>query len=258
MARADRTSCGRRNGFTLIELLVVIAIIALLVSLLMPSLKQARDLAKWSACQAHMRHVGSAAAMYVPDNNDYMPPYGGPDRGEESPGYTDPGGVNYTSWYQSVLMTCWYKGGNYPDPPRNGDGVLRPYAGSAKHGVEGILSCPATKKGPTFMMINHRGLPKWPDYVFGEKSFGVNYAGACGIPISKIAVPGHMIYGAESLGWHIGIYQGFYDNPASSIGTTPWAHHFDNFDMAFCDGHVESGPLDTFYQHEYWFNPLVQ
>lgn len=255
---ADRISRVRGNGFTLIELLVVIAIIALLVSLLMPSLKQARDLAKWSICRAHMRQVGSAAVMYVSDNSDFMPPYGGPDGGDDPVGYTDPGGVHYTRWYQSVLMTCWHKGGNYPDPPRNGDGVLRIYAGSAKHGKEGILMCPATKKGPTKMMINHRGLPKWEDYVFGEKSFGVNYAGACGIPVSKIARADSLIYACESLGWHIGIYQNFYSNPEGSIGTTPWPHHFDNFDMAFADGHVDTGPLDTFYQPEYWFNPITQ
>jgi len=108
------------------------------------------------------------------------------------------------------------------------------------------------------MMINHRNLPKWVDYVFGEKSFGVNYAGACGIPVGKIPRADSLIYACESLGWHIGIYQGYYGNPAGSIGTTPWPHHFDNFDMAFCDGHVEAGPLDTFYQPEYWVNTITQ
>ena len=86
---ADRISRVRGNGFTLIELLVVIAIIALLVSLLMPSLKQARDLAKWSICRAHMRQVGSAAVMYVSDNSDFMPPYGGPDGGDDPVAFAD-------------------------------------------------------------------------------------------------------------------------------------------------------------------------
>ena len=54
----------RRNGFTLIELLVVIAIIALLVSILLPSLNRARELARRAACAANLSACGKNMAQY--------------------------------------------------------------------------------------------------------------------------------------------------------------------------------------------------
>jgi len=60
---------GRRSAFTLIELLVVIAIIALLVSILVPSLNQARDLAKTAVCLANQKQVGTAVVEYTAEYN---------------------------------------------------------------------------------------------------------------------------------------------------------------------------------------------
>jgi prepilin-type N-terminal cleavage/methylation domain-containing protein/prepilin-type processing-associated H-X9-DG protein len=63
----------RPAGFTLIELLVVIAIIALLVSILLPSLKSARELARTTICATNMRAMQMAMTMYAQEFDGYAP-----------------------------------------------------------------------------------------------------------------------------------------------------------------------------------------
>ena len=66
---------ARRNGrdFTLIELLVVIAIIAILASMLLPALQQARARAHITACSNSFHSVGKAGLMYSDDNKGFYP-----------------------------------------------------------------------------------------------------------------------------------------------------------------------------------------
>ena len=66
--RERKQAVSLNHGFTLIELLVVIAIIALLISILMPSLSQAKKLAKVAACASNMRGTISVLHIY---GNDY-------------------------------------------------------------------------------------------------------------------------------------------------------------------------------------------
>ena len=63
----------RIRGFTLVELLVVIGIIALLISMLLPSLNKARQQANLIDCQARLREMGHALAIYESDAKGLLP-----------------------------------------------------------------------------------------------------------------------------------------------------------------------------------------
>jgi len=87
---------NKQKGFTIIELLVVISIIALLVSILMPALSRARELARRVVCASNLKQSSLLLFMYSDDHRDYYPPHDGP--------------PTYHGWGQKHPFCAWWLG----------------------------------------------------------------------------------------------------------------------------------------------------
>ena len=93
------------RGFTLIELLVVIAIIAILASLLLPTLTRAQEQGRRIKCTSNQKQLALTWLMYAGDNNDKL----------VSNGYVGGGGsVSNPLWIQG-----WYNHNAYPQDSTN-------------------------------------------------------------------------------------------------------------------------------------------
>ena len=99
-----------KKNFTLIELLVVIAIIAILASMLLPALNQARESARAKKCVGNLKQLGLAASMYSADNADFIVPAflgsdQGPNAGNNWTGLIQP----YVSGFEKTTTNTWFK-----------------------------------------------------------------------------------------------------------------------------------------------------
>ena len=84
-----RGGAVRLAGFTLVELLVVVSIIALLIGMLAPSLRSARNQAKTVVCASRLKQWGTAFGCYAAENNGVWPHCDGLDRQNYDPANPD-------------------------------------------------------------------------------------------------------------------------------------------------------------------------
>ena len=270
--RAAAPLCGGgarpcpRRAFTLIELLVVIAIIALLVSLLMPSLRQAKELAKEAVCRAHYHAVGPTISMYSDDNEGYMCPYVDHflDDGRT---FTGPDNVTYSLHSRYALVTCWYKPGPYTDPIRGGDGFLGKYTGTNFHRVSkrNLLSCPSYPEGPITTVLQAYARP-YEGHVYRAKSFSHNLGTTTTVDgkmdgqprrLESFSDVNNMVLMCD--GSATNIYVRTPSDPNHSgldvwqlDSSVPIAKHLGNFSMLFLDAHVDGGAVEQYYRTTYF------
>lgn len=97
LQRDDALPATHRRAYSLIEMLVVVTLIAILVSVLIPSLRRSLQIAATTVCMNNLRSVGSALEMYRMDNGGWLPNVNaGPNQvssGEES---------NETVWFMML------------------------------------------------------------------------------------------------------------------------------------------------------------
>jgi prepilin-type N-terminal cleavage/methylation domain-containing protein/prepilin-type processing-associated H-X9-DG protein len=111
----------RRRGFTLVELLVVIAIIGVLVALLLPAVQAAREAARRSQCQNHLKQIALGLQNYH-DVFSAFPP------GEIS--FTSPPASAQNNWVWSALILPFVEQGPLHAQLNPGNGPVPPATGT--------------------------------------------------------------------------------------------------------------------------------
>ncbi len=217
------------SAFTLIELLVVIAIIAILASMLLPSLAKAKTKAQGIKCLSNGRQMTLAWRLYLDNNQDVVPQSYGPN-----------------AWVQGSLD---FNGGNRSNWDLNQDirkSLLWPYCGNAA----GIWKCPADNStvkysGSVYPRVRSVSMNAWFDSTDVD-SFGSGFR--IYKKLTDVTDPGPVntwIFLDEredsmNDGEFVVGMTGYPDNPRDwKIVDYPACYHNGAAGFSFVDGHSE-------------------
>lgn len=137
------------RAFTLVELLVVISIIALLLSILLPSLSKVRSQAQRTMCLTNLRQLGLAVELYQGDYKGYFPPA-----------------------YESLTDTHWW-GQKLADGIDSSKGFSWPYL-SSRLDKRSVYECPSQRFGTYRLQGKPPGEadnPKWITSTYGYNGY---------------------------------------------------------------------------------------
>jgi prepilin-type N-terminal cleavage/methylation domain-containing protein/prepilin-type processing-associated H-X9-DG protein len=219
-----------RSGFTLVELLVVIAIIALLISILLPSLRKAREASLQITCASNQRQILLAINNYV---NEYRGSY------PASQSYNDP--PTYTAPFQNIVgaLAPYLRGveGVWTDPSQTGM-PEHPGMGGIEEGLVDSLGL----RWPLHYTFNRHVFPIWPDHPGGtmdDKFTKVNQVNAGSTLTSFCFHP-------PSYGWGISLrhvdYVAVRNQTLTIYRYDPAFVHNKGINLGFADGHCVWSP----------------
>jgi prepilin-type N-terminal cleavage/methylation domain-containing protein/prepilin-type processing-associated H-X9-DG protein len=219
----------RRKGFTLIELLVVIVIIAMLLAILIPSLRKVKMLAQSTYCVFNLKGLARAWNSYA-SNNKEMLVNGGASRTVNPDTHT---------WIEAPENgSQLYPGDNAMTTSDEEKGIqngqLFPYMENTK-----AYHCPADNSQKLFGGLNGAWINSYslPGLMNGEESTNPK----CVKKIPQIVQPGlKMVFleNADTRGWLIGSWI-MNINPPQWTGDRVAIWHGKQSNMCFADGHAE-------------------
>ena len=216
----------KEKKFTLVELLVVIAIIGILMTMLLPSLSKAREVAKRAVCIGNEKQLSIAVELYSSSNNMFYPAAAT----NGSPGSAYIGRISYDdliSSYRGVELTDAQKWEN-PLAPANEQSIS-----------DKVLVCPNDKLERTNGFTRSYSINAGTTWMYSS-FLGVGNEQGYSISGSEIAEPNNLILMGERLvsaNKRGGGSCAIMGNAMNHLGAGVHGKS-DRAVFAFCDGHV--------------------